>query len=169
MGQDKALLKLGDKSLLDHMIQLLSTVAAPVRVVGRGEFLDLIPQKGPLGGILTALQSTDRDSNVFLAVDLPLLTPEFLQVFHSRFVASRKPLFACRIGGEFPLCLGIRKQLTADVERRILTDNLSIRAFVQESERELVEEAELRAMGFDLAMFANINTPLDWERLTKRP
>jgi len=116
MGRTNALLKLGDKSLLGHMIQLLSTVAAPVRVVGRGEFLDLIPQKGRLGESLLHYSPLIVDSNLFLAVDLPLLTPEFLQVFHSRFVASRKPLFACRISGEFPLCPGIRKQLTADGE-----------------------------------------------------
>jgi molybdopterin-guanine dinucleotide biosynthesis protein A len=169
MGQDKATLPWGDKSLLEHMIQLLSTVAAPVRVVGRGEFLDRIPQKGPLGGILTALQSTDRDSNFFLAVDLPLLTPNFLQGFHSRFLASRKPLFACRVAGEFPLCLGIRKELTGEVERRVAVDELSIRSFIEEAKGEVLAEDELRKLGFDTAMFANMNTPHDWERLTKRP
>jgi len=84
-----------------------------------------------------------------LAVDLPLLTPEFLRVFHSRFVTSRKPLFACRIDGKFLF-------------------GWAFGAADGESQRELLEEAELRAMGFDLAMFANINIPLDWERLAKR-
>jgi molybdenum cofactor guanylyltransferase len=169
MGQDKAMLKWGDKSLLDHMIQLLSTVAAPVRVVGRGEFLDRIPQKGPLGGILTALHSTDRDNNLVLAVDLPLLTPAFLQVFHSRFLASRKPLLACRIADGFPLCLAIRKELTEEVERRVVTENLAVRTFIEESDKEVLEEDELRRLSFDLAMFANINTPQDWERSARRP
>ena len=90
MGRTNALLKLGDKSLLGHMIQLLSTVAAPVRVVGRGEFLDLIPQKGRLGESLLHYSPLIVDSNLFLAVDLPLLTPEFLQVFHSRFCGLQK-------------------------------------------------------------------------------
>ena len=162
------MLKWGDKSLLDHMIQLLSTVAAPVRVVGRGEFLDRIPQKGPLGGILTALHSTDRNNNLFLAVDLPFLTPAFLQVFHSRFLASRKSLLACRIGGRFPLCLGIRKELTEEVERRVATENLAIRTFIEESSKDVLEEDELGRLGFDVAMFANINTPQDWERGTRR-
>ena len=169
MGQDKATLKWGDKSLLDHMIHLLSTVATPVRVVGRGEFLDRIPGKGPLGGLFTALESTERDVNLFLAVDLPLLTPDFLRVFHSRFLASSKPLIVCRIGGEFPLCLGIRKELTPNVEERVRSDNLSIRAFVRESNAEILEENELRGLGFDLKMFGNMNTPRDWENITKRP
>ena len=75
------------------MIHLLSTVAAPVRVVGRGEFLDLTPKRVRVGESLLHYRPLIKDSNLFPAVDLPLLTPEFLQVFHSRFVASRKPLF----------------------------------------------------------------------------
>jgi molybdopterin-guanine dinucleotide biosynthesis protein A len=169
MGQDKAMLKWGNGSLLEHIIHLLSTVAAPVRVVGRGEFLDTIPDKGPLGGILTALQTTDRVSNLFLALDLPLLTPDFLRMFHSRLLKSEKPLLACRVGGNIPLCLGIRPELTREVERRVLSDNLAVRSFVEESDPEVLNDEELRAQGVDLAMFANINTLQDWERIAGRP
>ena len=169
MGQDKATLRWGNTSLLEHIVQLLSTVAAPVRIVGRGEFLDKIPAKGPMGGILTALQDTDRDANLFLALDLPLLTPDFLRMFHSRFLASSKPLLACKIAGKFPLCLGVRRELATDIERRVRTDNLAIHAFVQESNTDVLEEAEIRQEGFDTAMFANINTPQDWEGLARRP
>jgi len=112
---------------------------------------------------------TDRDNNLLLAVDLPLLTPNFLQVFHSRFLASGKHLLACKIAGGFPLCLAIRKDLTEEVERRVVTENLAIRTFIEESNKDLLEEDKLRRLGFDLAMFANINTPQDWERCTKRP
>lgn len=168
MGQDKATLKWGKTSLLDHIIHLLSTVANPVRVVGRGEFLDSVAGKGPMGGILTGLQATDREANLFLAVDLPLLTPDFLRMFHSRFLESRASLLACSVAGQFPLCLGIRRELTKEVERCIASDNLSVRAFVQESKGEILEERELRRLGLDLSMFANINTPQDWERIARR-
>jgi MobA-like NTP transferase protein len=93
MGRDKATLKWGNASLLDHMVQLLSTVATTVRVVGRGELPDRISGKSPLGGILTELESTER-----------LLY--FLRLI-SRFIDSDKSLCsACRIDGDFPLGLG---------------------------------------------------------------
>ena len=79
---------------------------------------------------------------------------------------SRKPLFACRIGGEFPLCLGVRKDLTSEVEQRVRSDKLSIRAFVQESNGGILEEDELRRLGFHLTMFANLNTPQDWDKFS---
>jgi molybdopterin-guanine dinucleotide biosynthesis protein A len=165
MGQDKATLKWGTSSLLEHMVQLLSTVATKVRVVGRGELPDKIPGKGPMGGILTGLESTDRDANLFLAVDLPLLAQDFLTLFLARFLATEKLLLACRISGEYPLCLGIRKELLGDLARRAESNELSIRAFIEHSNPDILEEDELRSLGFDVGMFANMNTPQEWRRL----
>jgi len=164
MGQDKATLKWGNSSLLEHMVQLLSTVATEVRVVGRGDFPDKIPGKGPLGGILTGLESTDRAANLFVAVDLPLLAQDFLDLFRSRFLASEKLLLACRIAGEYPLCLGIRQGLLADIARRVKSNELSIRALVEESDTDILGEDELRSLGFEAGMFANLNTPQEWRR-----
>ena len=57
---------------LDHITQLLSTAADTVRIVGCWAFLDRIPGRRPLGGILTALAITDTEQNLIVAVDLPL-------------------------------------------------------------------------------------------------
>jgi molybdenum cofactor guanylyltransferase len=162
MGRDKATLKWGPASLLDHMVQLLSTVADPVRVVGRDELPDRIPAKGPLGGILTALEISKQDNNLVLAVDLPLLTPAFLEMFHSRFRTSSQPLIACRIGDAFPLCLGIRRYLVDNVARQIEAGSFAVQEFIRESDPEILEESELQALGFDHSIFRNMNTPEDW-------
>lgn len=168
MGHDKAMLRWGTTSLLDHMLQLLSTVVNPVRVVGRDELPDRIPGKGPLGGILTALDVTDRQKNLFLAVDLPLLTPDFLSMFHSRFQTSSRQLLACRVDEDFPLCLGVDRSLTGEVERRVQSGKLAIRNFIEETDPEIIEETELQALGYDRWMFGNINTPEDWQSVLKR-
>ena len=162
MGRDKASMPWGRLSLLDHMLSLLSTVADPVRVVGRAEFPDRILNKGPLGGILTALEASDREANLFLAVDLPLLTPGFLRFFHSRFLASSKALLACRVGGSFPLCLGIRRSLAETAAQRVAANRLAVGAFIEDVAAEIVEETELGSLGFDARMFVNMNTPQDW-------
>ena len=165
MGQDKATLRWGGTSLLDHMVQLLSTVASPVRVVGRSDFPDGIPGKGPLGGILTALETTDQEANLLIAVDLPLLTPDFLRMFQARCLASTKALVACRISGDFPLCLGIQKRLAKRVAERVQADRLAVHPFIEESDAETLEEDELRALGFGPSMFSNVNTPDDLRRI----
>ena len=67
------------------------------------------------------------------------------------------------------MCLGVRKDLTPEVERRVVSQNLSIRAFVQESQVEILEEDEMRGLGFGVEMFVNVNTPRDWERVARGP
>src|SRR5262245_52595098 len=119
MGRDKALLPWGKVSLLEHMTQLLSTVAGRVQVVGRAELPDIVSGKGPLGGILTALEATDRDANLFVAVDLPNLTPAFLDLFHNRFLQTSRPMLVCRVDGQYPLCLGIRRRLASLLAGRL--------------------------------------------------
>jgi len=161
MGRDKAGLGWREGSLLEHMVALVGSVAGNVRVVGRGELPDRVPGNGPLGGILTALETTDAEENLIVAVDLPLLTVEFLAMFHERMQASSKGLVACRVEGMFPLCLGVRRGLAGNVAQRIADGRLSIQAFVEEADAEILET------GFNPAIFANANTPEDFQGLTQ--
>lgn len=123
--------------------------------------------KGPLGGILTGLEITEQPANLFLAVDLPLLTQDFLTLFLSRFLTSRKPLQACRVSSDYPLCLGIQSSLLPTIKERVESDVLSIRSLIEESNAEILDESELKPLGFDCGMFANLNTPQEWRRYRK--
>lgn len=167
MGRDKAALPWGDRTLQDHMVALLSTTVGPVRVVGPAELPDRVPGKGPLGGILTALDVSDTEENLIVAVDLPLLTPEFLRAFHARFLVSNRLLMACRVDDHFPLCLGVRRALRPEIQRRLEEGRLSIQELIATSDSELLKEPFLAELRVDPAIFTNVNTPEDWERLQK--
>ena len=88
MGRDKAIMEFQGFSLLDHMVRLLSTVAAPVRIVGREDLPDKVPGHGPLGGIRAARDVSESELNLVVAADLPLLVPEFLKWFFTPMTAS---------------------------------------------------------------------------------
>jgi len=62
------------------------------------------------------------------------------------------------------LCLGIQHKLKSEVARRVEADQLSVRALIEESNPEILEEHELRDLGFDCGMFANLNTPEEWKK-----
>src|SRR5205814_1372253 len=117
MGIDKALLDWHGQSLLNHMISLLQAVADHVQVVGRDHLPDRMPGLGPLSGIATGLELSSTDANLFAAVDLPLLTQDLLKYLRSRLENSSRPLLACKIGSDFPLCLGIRRELLPEIQR----------------------------------------------------
>lgn len=81
MGTDKALIPHGGRTLVEHAATALATAGAdPVVVVGGNRTAieplglavvdDLWPGQGPLGGIITALQSLSTELVAVLACDL---------------------------------------------------------------------------------------------------
>jgi len=165
MGRDKATLEFRGIPFLDHMVRLLSTVASSVRIVGKDDLPDKIPGCGPLGGIRTALDVTVSDLNLIVAVDLPLLTPAFLAWFCARMAGSKGPLVACRIGSNFPLCLGVNRSLGPQVADRIDAGNLALHRFIRDMDSNILAEAEIHSAGFPSSIFQNFNTPDDWKTL----
>src|SRR4051812_25688997 len=97
LGRDKATLDWHGQPLLHHMVEVLSTVCDPVRVVGRGDLPDRTPGLGPMGGIITALASSTNAVNLIVAVDLPLLTSRFLNYLKQRCESSSRDLVVCKI------------------------------------------------------------------------
>lgn len=155
MHQDKALLDWHGRTLLEHMVGLLSAAADQVQVAGRDLLPDRLPSRGPLSGIATALEASNTEANLVVAVDLPLLTREFLKYLRSQAEKSSHDVLACRIGSDFPLCLGLRRRLLPEVQRRLAANQLSVRAMIESCDPELLSWP-------DISIFRNINTAEDY-------
>jgi len=158
MGQDKALLNWHGQTLLEHIVTVVSRAADQVQVVGRDSLPDRLPGLGPLSGIATALESSETDANLMVAVDLPFLTVDFVKYFRSRLEISNCRVLVCRIRSRFPLCLGIRQAILPELQRRLDDRNLSVHGFIESSTAEVIAEAEVIDAGFDPSIFQNINT-----------
>src|SRR5262249_49462405 len=142
-GRDKALLDWHGRTLLQHMVELLASVTDQVRVVGRYPLPDLVAGCGPLSGILTALETSETDSNIVVAVDLPLLTKEFLKYLNSRGIISRHQIVACKIGSDFPLCMVFQRTLLPKLRERVRRGHLSVYEVVENCDAEVIPEPEL--------------------------
>ena len=162
MGQDKATLDWHGRPLLEHMTELLRQVANTVQVVGRDKLPDRHSNLGPLGGIATALDVTSVDHNLIVAVDLPLLTLDFLKYFKQRLLLTQHPLTACKLESGFPLCLGVHKNLKDHLDIRMTRGDNSVRGFIRSVRCEFVTDADLTAAGFSPQLFLNINTEDDY-------
>src|SRR5436309_2246159 len=93
MGCDKARLRLGPRTMLGQIQATARTTGWPVRVIGR----DLVPRCGPLGGIYSALETTQRDAILFLACDMPFVGTEILGRLLDEFRYAPDALFiSCR-------------------------------------------------------------------------
>jgi molybdenum cofactor guanylyltransferase len=126
MGRDKTRLRLGRRTLLGHVRSTGKALGLPVRIIRH----DLAPGCGPLGGIFTALKSCQVDAELFLACDMPFVSPALLAQLASRFLADEKPRFVAGTrGAGFPFILP-RTSLEA-VERHLERKQLSLQSLAK--------------------------------------
>lgn len=143
-------------------MDLILSVTDTAHVVGRDLLPDRLPCRGPLSGIATALEMSETDTNLVIAVDLPFLTTELLGYLKSRAELSSDGLVACKIGSDFPLCLAIRRTLLPQILGRLADDELSIQGLIENTSATVMFQTELARAGFDSALFRNINTEQDY-------
>ena len=88
MGQDKGLMRLGNKLLVEYSIQLLHNVTNQIFIItsnldyqqfGFPIISDIEPNIGPAGGILTALYNSKSAQNIILGCDMPFLSLPLLE------------------------------------------------------------------------------------------
>jgi molybdopterin-guanine dinucleotide biosynthesis protein A len=102
MGQDKARLRLGKGTLLGQVRATAQALGLPVRIIRH----DLVPGCGPLGGVFTALKTSRADAEIFLACDMPFVSPALLARLVSKFRGNEVPVFVAGAQGPgFPFLL----------------------------------------------------------------
>jgi|SRR5581483_10230005 len=177
MGTDKAHLLFNGKPLAQHAVELAQTVTDNVSLVGSRESLspfgpvveDAHRGCGPLGGIHAALRASRSEFNLILAVDTPFLSPAFLRFLVERAQASQATLTVPRTSrGWQPLCAVYRKHFSDAAEQALRAGHYRIDRLFSAVPVLAIEEAELRALAFDFAMFDNLNTPQDWQQAQQR-
>ena len=89
MGQDKASLRLSGRTFLAQIRTAASGAGFPVRTIRK----DSVERCGPLGGILTALNRSRARWLLLLACDMPLVTPEFLQLLTQEAIRRDRTVF----------------------------------------------------------------------------
>jgi molybdopterin-guanine dinucleotide biosynthesis protein A len=174
MGDDKAFLKLGDKTLLEIARELLAEVCEKVNIVGdRARFgpqaiEDIYPDSGPLGGIHAALSATTSDLNLVLAVDTPFVEPKFLRWMLHRAATTHCIVTVPRLTTGFqPLCAVYRRSFKGFAEAALKNGEFKIDPLYAKVRTCPITDPELNQLAFDSRMFDNLNTRADFERALK--
>jgi molybdopterin-guanine dinucleotide biosynthesis protein A len=155
MGRDKAALRFRGKTLLGHVRAAAKATGWPVRVIRR----DLVERCGPLGGIYTALKTSEAAVEVFLACDMPFVSTELLRQLVAQLSAKRAAVFAVSgLDAGFPLVIRVDAL-------PVIESQMAKRAF---SLQKLASALKARRMRIPMARQAelrNINTPEEWQAL----
>ena len=153
MGRDKTRLRLGGRSLLGHVRAAANATGWPVRVIRH----DAVPRCGPLGGICTALQSSRGGVELFLACDMPFVSPALLTKLADHLGPKCNAMFAAaegRVG--FPFLL--RTAVLPVVEKQIRNQQFSLQRLA-----EVLGAGVFRVPKDRTPELRNINTPAEWQ------
>ncbi len=173
MGRDKAFLAASGRSLLANALELAGSVAAEVRIVGEGAKFsgfgavveDVYRDRGPLGGIHAALESSQTEMNLVLAVDLPFLDAQFLHYMIAAANGSEALVTVARIGTYYePLCAVYRRQFASLAAAALAANRNKVDALFAGIPLRVIGDQELERNGFSTSMFRNMNTPAEWRQ-----
>jgi len=181
MGTDKALLKLGDESIIERMTTLMKSIFNEVFIVTNTPddyrylsvplYEDIYKHKGPLSGIHSGLVHSSTNKNFFISCDLPLVSVELIKYIIE--FKSDKHIRYCFASGRHHYLAGIyRKELLPEIERIFAsnlddsekkTEQFSIRNLINIVDAETIHVEKLSFYRDEL--FFNLNTQEDFEHL----
>ena len=167
MGSDKALLGVEDDTLLLRVARVVeSTAGSAIVVAPQGRYEDMgvpvladrWPGEGPLGGIVTALEFSRDPLNLIVAVDMPRVDVSTLrELVLAANETGRSVIPVHEDGATEPLCAVYHR-----------SDMPALRAFFDgggRRVRDAIERMNFERVPAAERVFANVNTPEDWEAL----
>ena len=174
MGEDKAGLVLGDRTLLAHVVGRVASVCEPVLVVARAAdeypdcgatvIADRWPGSGPLGGLITGLGMAGAPCAAMVAADLPFVEPALLSGLLT--LLAGWDAVVPEIGGlPQPHCAIYALAAIGVAEAVFDAGGRSLRELLDAPGLRVlyVKDEQLRAWDADLRSFLNVNTPEDLE------
>jgi len=174
MGSDKALLSWAGETLIQRTLAIARQACGQVCICGSrelyGKFGEVVedaePGRGPLSGIQAALHATETELNLILSVDLPLMTTEFLVWLLQQARSGEQRITAPEAQGRLqPLCAVYNRDVLELVDDALAKDDLKVTRLFARTPTRVITESELRAAGFDPAIFSNVNTSEDYKTL----
>lgn len=176
-GGEKAIARLGGRSLLEHGLAGLASCRAVAVSAAAGTATERLARNlghpaladppglpaGPLSGVLAGLTWARDQGGEWLAIrpcDTPLTPPDLLE--RLRTAATPRGAFARTPEGAHPLCALLSVGLIAPLEARLAAgEHPAIQAFFRDQGLGVVDYA-------DAAGFLNINNPADLAEAQRR-
>jgi len=170
MQQDKAMLRVRDRYLIEYSIGVMQKLTDNVRIIGdpaKYDFIglpvipDFVPPNGPLAGIYTGLKFSDSRHNLFLACDMPFMEYEFFTLLLKKIGEADAAVIRFNDGKVEPLASIYTRKGLPEIERNIASRQYKITDFLDRIQVAYVGEEALKEVGLSRRIFANINPPED--------
>lgn len=174
MGQDKSLMTLGGKAIMQHVIDRVRPLHLPIMLItntldrhrqfGLPMYNDILPGNGSLGGLYTAVMHSPADHTLCVACDMPFLNPRLLKYLLDRRAGVD---IVVPIVDGFPESLHAvySKKCLAVMRDQIDAGDLKIIRMHDRLKVLKVEADTLKQFDPELHAFINVNTPADLDAI----
>jgi len=173
MGQDKGLVPFLGQPLILRMIERLKPIAAEMIITtnhpaayqftGLPLAPDLIPGRGALGGLYTALSAATQPLAAIVACDMPFISPELLAAERDLLLEKMADAVVPHLGdGVEPFhavyrCAACLPHIKAAID----ADKWRVDAWFSRANIVLMRRNQIEAFDPDLSSFMNVNTPAE--------
>jgi molybdenum cofactor guanylyltransferase len=170
MGEDKSLMKLNGKSLVEFSIDALKPLCDKVVISSNNLIYDFtgcevwpdeLPGQAPIIGIYSCLRRSDTEINIFLSCDMPLMSTLMVRYLLVKSADSDITVPIHENGQIEPLC-GIYKKSSIDVLKEFIDkDNYRLNECIRAASYQFIPvDSQIPCNSPNL--FLNINTPSDF-------
>lgn len=181
LGRDKAAVDLGGRTLAQRAFHTVSEALPKSRItfvatnevqfaieaiLADGRFIfDLIPDRGPLGGLHAALADTQSSWIFVLACDYPFVSSEMIRLLAEKVSDEYGVVAPDQSDGRLqPLCAFYKTEEARPIVQEMI-DRPRVPPPLHEIVKELkpciVSPSEYRALAASERFFVNVNTDLD--------
>lgn len=170
MGTNKALLKLGNQTVIEKVIEEMRPITAELIVVTNTfedyEFLglplvaDLRKGLGPLAGLEAGLLASSNERNMVVACDMPFISQSLAKLLLDQ-LADYDAAVPNVEGRLHPLFAAYRKSCLTEIQESLDENQLRMRAFFDRILLKVVNEP-LNQM--DSMSLFNMNEPQEYEK-----
>jgi len=170
MGTDKSFVAVNGKPMVERVLEQVETLGLPIYIIanqpGRYAYLglpiytDVIPDKGSLGGLYSALYYSKTPYTLCVACDMPFLVPELLR--HILQFRHEYDAVVPEVNRYLqPLHAVYSAACMKPLHDQLKNNHLAIYDLFHRLNTRIVSQSTLMRFDTDLRSFINVNTPDD--------
>lgn len=172
IGDNKSFLSIESSFLLDVVVRRLRLVFSDIYIVTNRPSIyeglnaiclaDIFTEKGPLGGIYTALELIDANYIFVFACDMPFLNTQLITFMMEKIDKRYDVIVPLSDKKAEPLHAIYSRSLKDKIRDSVIKNRLSVNSFLNRCSTLTVNSEEIKTFGSNV--FFNINTAEDYKK-----
>ncbi len=153
MQSEKGLVLFQEKPFIEHIIKAILPITEQIKLITASKEYDYLPyekipdiisDKGPLGGIYTALSHSETEFNLILSCDIPLISTELLTELISKHTEEAGITVFASESKTHPLIGIYSKKIVPIIKNAIDSDELKMMDLLAKVPHQIlnIEESE---------------------------